>query len=349
MSSDRSWTIKRLHQHLQWAVDLEFWTIPYYMSALYSVRDPADTAPQYIQSVIYQEMLHLQLAANIGNAYGLKVTFPQPFYIGQHIPHLDFNLDHPDPRLQFSPFSAEIGALDRKRVNGFCLVEYPEWLNQAPPHLQDDMRDYPSIGAFYDALRVGAETLADHIAPDPKTQINFFQRYYLNGPQLTVVETGRAGWPQVKLMIECITDQGEGGNHRQAEILALYQNTADDIWPSVSHYEKFIAIWGADSLPESYPGTASPGAGGQKAQQILSENFERFRATLERLFAGEDAPNFFPDMVALGGNILNCWKHGAVPRYSPHLSQAEHREARPSVRAFPAHGAPAHDHPPARN
>jgi hypothetical protein len=348
MSSGGSWTIGRLHQHLQWAVDLEFWTIPYYMSAMYSVRNPADDAAQYIQSVVYQEMLHVQLAANIGTAYGLPVSFPQPFYRDQHIPHLDFNLDHPDPRLQYSPYSAEIGPLDRKRINGFCLVEYPEWLNQTPPPLQEDMRDYPSIGAFYDALRDGAEHLADQIRPNPKQQIDFFSRYYLNGPAFTVTESGRAGWPQVKSMIACITGQGEGGNRRHEQIPALYQNTADDVWPEASHYDKFVALWGANSLPDSYPATSVALGAGGTVQEILIENFERFRVTMERLFAGEEVPNFFADMVTLGGNILNCWKHGVVPRFAPQLTQAEHREARPSVRAFPAHGAPAHPHAPAR-
>ena len=36
---ETDWTIKHLQEHLQAAVDLEFWTIPFYMSAMYSIKD----------------------------------------------------------------------------------------------------------------------------------------------------------------------------------------------------------------------------------------------------------------------------------------------------------------------
>lgn len=62
------WTLAHLQQHLQYAIDLEFWTIPFYMSALYSIVDRTSDAFQYVQSVVNQEMLHLQLAANVANA-----------------------------------------------------------------------------------------------------------------------------------------------------------------------------------------------------------------------------------------------------------------------------------------
>src|SRR5215210_4733175 len=116
------WTIAHLRAHLQYAVDLELWTIPFYMSALFSVVDRTSAAYQLVQSVVHQEMLHLQLAANVANAYGLSPTFDAPRYVGQTIPHLDFSIDEPDPRPEFSPFSAEIGPLDAERVNAMCLV-----------------------------------------------------------------------------------------------------------------------------------------------------------------------------------------------------------------------------------
>ncbi|MGH7867430.1 MAG: ferritin-like domain-containing protein, partial [Candidatus Dormibacteraceae bacterium] len=33
-------------------IDLELWTIPYYLSAMYSVKDPADRAFQLIEAVV---------------------------------------------------------------------------------------------------------------------------------------------------------------------------------------------------------------------------------------------------------------------------------------------------------
>ena len=61
------WTPKNLKAHIQYAVDLEFWTIPFYMSAMYSIKDRTSDAFQLIQSVVNQEMLHLQSASNIAN------------------------------------------------------------------------------------------------------------------------------------------------------------------------------------------------------------------------------------------------------------------------------------------
>lgn len=96
-SAEPQWTLEQLQEHLQAAVDLEFWTIPYYMAAAYSIKDQGEAAFQLILSVVNQEMLHVQLAANIANAYGLKPLFKCPVYEGTHIPHLDFSLDDPDP------------------------------------------------------------------------------------------------------------------------------------------------------------------------------------------------------------------------------------------------------------
>src|SRR5688572_2520585 len=71
-SVEPQWTLEQLQEHLQAAVDLEFWTIPYYMAAAYSIKDQGEEAFQLVLSVVNQEMLHVQLAANIANAYGLS-------------------------------------------------------------------------------------------------------------------------------------------------------------------------------------------------------------------------------------------------------------------------------------
>src|SRR5579863_9826727 len=115
------WTQERLHAHLHDAVNLELWTIPYYLSAMYSIRDPSCDAYQLILSIVNQEMLHTQLICNLANAFGCLPRFATPVYGGPQIPHLDFNLDDPNPTLVFKPYSTEIGPLDAKRVNTMCL------------------------------------------------------------------------------------------------------------------------------------------------------------------------------------------------------------------------------------
>jgi hypothetical protein len=64
------WDLNALWSHLQGVTDLELWTIPFYLTAMYSIKDPSQDAYQLIQSIVYQEMLHAQLACNIANAYG---------------------------------------------------------------------------------------------------------------------------------------------------------------------------------------------------------------------------------------------------------------------------------------
>ncbi|MBL8151593.1 MAG: hypothetical protein JNN15_16835, partial [Blastocatellia bacterium] len=58
----RKWTLEDLQSHLQAAIDLEFWTIPFYMSAMFSIKDPSSRTYQLVRSVVNEEMLHLQLA-----------------------------------------------------------------------------------------------------------------------------------------------------------------------------------------------------------------------------------------------------------------------------------------------
>src|ERR1043165_9707847 len=114
------WNRATLHKHLQAAVDLEFWTIPFYMSALHSIVEPSDPAHQLAQSVVCQEMLHVQPAATVAHTFGLSPTFKERVYEGKKIPHLKFNLDTPNPTEEFRPYSAEIGPFDIERLNAFC-------------------------------------------------------------------------------------------------------------------------------------------------------------------------------------------------------------------------------------
>jgi hypothetical protein len=50
------------------------------MAAAYSIKDQGEEAFQLVLSVVNQEMLHVQLAANIANAYGLSPVFKSPVY-----------------------------------------------------------------------------------------------------------------------------------------------------------------------------------------------------------------------------------------------------------------------------
>ena len=64
-------TIENLQEQLQEAVELEFATIPLYMTSLYSIVDGCNSEIyDLIRSVLIQEMLHMVQAANILIATG---------------------------------------------------------------------------------------------------------------------------------------------------------------------------------------------------------------------------------------------------------------------------------------
>ncbi len=317
MNKIPKWDIASLQTHLQAAVDLEFWTIPFYLSALYSIKNPASEAYQLIQSVAYQEMLHVELAANLANAYGLSPKFDAPVYEGQAIPHLNFALDIPNPVEKFSPYTAQIGGLDLEHINAMCLIEYPEWRTGHKVNFCPVVTEYGSIGEFYDAVELGAAELVECLVGG-HNQVNYFQNFYRLFTVQTVIADGTAGLPQAINLIKAIRTQGAGGQGTH-NIPEEYRNTADDIEAAWQHFKKFKIIRELPHFPETYHGVANPDVGskGYDAQQILIENFTAFRTVMEEMFSGKPMPaGFGAQMATLGGNILNCWKNGAIPKFS---------------------------------
>ena len=341
------WNKETLHKHLQAAVDLELWTIPFYMAAMYSLKDPSGMPYRIIQSIVYQEMLHVQLAANIANAFGLSPTFKDPVYEGKNIPHLNFDLDTPNPTTLYSPYSAEIGPLDTERLNAFCLIEYPEWDTESEPSPKANVEDYGSIGEFYTALAIGTTEV---VAQDPGNlkgnvnQVDLFQRFYSSFTEppadlvqyqpetqaMCVTESGFQGLRQVMRLMAVITDQGEGQVQGEQAIPPSYRNTADDPWPDEAHFTKFNnlrnAALGMENLAPSYPLRTYPlvhyppddprAIAQREAQERLKRNFGKFRQRLEKLFSGGELPQSFGvEMATLGGNILRCWQLGTVPTF----------------------------------
>ena len=310
------WKLEHLKVHLQSAVDLEFWTIPFYMSTMYSIQDRSSKAYQLIRTVVNQEMLHLQSAANIANAYGLSPTFEAPVYEGTTIPHLDFSLDNPAAIEPYLPYTAEIGPLDLEHVNAMCLIEIPDYETHEKGVLHSTVGEYGSIGAFYEALRFGAAHLKQDIKGGVR-QVDFFSAFYRNLPAMTITESKDPGYNQVDLLIDLITDQGEGQSKKDETIPPTYQNTADDNWPEDDHFEKFNMIKNAP-FPEVFA-VKPPSEYTPEDKQLLEiqvVNFTELRGALKGLFSGENPESFFPIMSTVGASIRNCWEHGVTPKFS---------------------------------
>ncbi len=307
------WTIGHLRDHLQYAVDLELWTIPFYMSALFSIVDRTSNAFQLVQSIVNQEMLHLQMAANLANSWGLSPAFDTPVYHGEAIPHLNFDIDVPDPRRDFVPYSAEIGPLDAERVNAMCLIEFLDWKQETEPDLHDDITEYGSIGAFYAAVAYGASLLEAELRGGVN-QVDHFSAFYGSLPALTVSENGEAGYRQAALLIDVITDQGEG--YGDADIAPPYRNTADDGSPALAHFTKFMKIR-SSPLPAVYMARAGePTDDDRKLRRALVAAFDDLRCAMTAMFSGGGTGSFLSVMITVGALIQTCWQRGVVPRFS---------------------------------
>jgi len=309
------WTLENLHKHLQGLVDLELFTIPFYLAVLYSIKDSTSDAYQLVQSAVYQEMLHVQLAANVANAFGCVPKFEPPVYEGQKIPHIDLALDEPNPAAMFMPFSVEIGPLDQLRLNAMCLIEYPLWSTGRLPDPRQDIDSYGSIGELYGATGIGMNVLRDQVRGGVN-QVDYFGSFYQRFPQPTVSEDGVAGYKQALRLFGLILDQGEGQTQGDAYVSEAHQNTADGFQNRWPHYEKFTWIRQQPALPETYAADAEPGPAGRKAQERLVRDFAEFMRTLDTLFSGGTPANFGSLMAKLGGDVLTCWQNRAVPKFS---------------------------------
>jgi hypothetical protein len=181
----------------------------------------------------------------------------------------------------------------------------------------DAVGEYGSIGAFYRALRFGAKQLSNYVHGGVK-QVDFFSAFYRNMPEMTITQSKDAGFNQVDLLINLITEQGEGESKKDQTIPKTYQNTADDIEPEEDHFEKFNQIRDSKSFPETFPIKKEweYTEEDEELLHILIEQFTELREALQRLFNGENPDNFFPIMASVGAAIRNCWEHGVVPRYS---------------------------------
>ena len=77
--------INSLQKQLQQAIELEFYTIPLYLTSLYSIVENHNTdGYKAIREVVMQEMLHFVQAANILIAIGGKVMIDGPDFVPKY-------------------------------------------------------------------------------------------------------------------------------------------------------------------------------------------------------------------------------------------------------------------------
>jgi hypothetical protein len=223
--------LRKLHGLLQKALELELFTIPPYLTALYSIQEGANRASvEILQSVVMEEMLHAALVSNIMNAVGAS---PQVQVRGgtSNPRRVDYPAQAPHVK---RPLVIGLLPFSELAVRGFAQIELPEnrtrWTTGAAVY---------SIGQLYDRIRNQLIAVTDELdAGDVFTGARRLQLsakdYYGGGGGLTVVD----GLDSALAAIDEIAQQGEGRLHSN-----LTGDEARFEQPKeVAHYYRFNQI-----------------------------------------------------------------------------------------------------------
>lgn len=339
-----------LIDHLQALIDVELFTIPYYLTAASSLRtgtdskDPAWGLQRVAVSVAVQEMYHLQQACNICNAFGVTPVFPKlSLEAGQKIlvPHLDPNNQ---------AFYAQMGNLP-DAIAAMLQVETPD--ESADPVIPNTEVTYRSISDLYTATlqllalywgqyeNVPAQ-LDPHFSPGNK-QVGygaFPSRFKYN--EITQR-------PDVLNSFNAITDQGEGSPiapvnlplqyGSDGNILPQYQGSQSDRFyaeDKITHYQRFVNIQQAIGSDQSAWYTANgqvspdlPEWAAKISLQTLQDAINTIWSflidTLESGFAAGDLPEnnladptlpgFNSAMISFKYLLPMVWQNGACPSF----------------------------------
>jgi Ferritin-like len=332
MKNPNSWDKSDLHHHLQHALQLELWTIPLYLTALYSIKDlykirhhAYPEAAKLIFSVVIQEMLHLELVCNLTNALGFSPKFTMPSYDEKTgIPFI--HPSHGNLPRHLQGYSVRPQALNEESLRLFCAIELPHPKTNIT---WEEQNTYHSIAELYEALKVGVTALWKecYVGDDKNTkQKNTFTEYHNQ-------EGKNHGFSQVVTSldsamkaIDAIIEQGEGADshHVPADFRPLpikegREYDTADYKGHLSHYQKFRILMNAyHHLPDVYRVDAD--AIDLSAQHEMEKVFTGFLSEMELHFNGEGESfpdSFWLQMHSLGPAIGKVWESGRCPEFLP--------------------------------
>jgi hypothetical protein len=188
---------RALQEAAQLAIQVEFTTIPAYLTALYSISEPDTDAYQLLRSVVMEEMFHLNQAANLLVGIG-----GLPKLTGDAAPVYPTYL--PKANTATTPFVGLLEASPTVFGLVFAAIEAP-----APPLALPQGDNYDTIAQLYDSLKFG---LQHYEGPTPLFTPN------PQGRQRTDIYLGKFGghpvevkdMPSADFAILQIVQQGEG-------------------------------------------------------------------------------------------------------------------------------------------
>ncbi|HVX41612.1 MAG TPA: ferritin-like protein [Gemmatimonadaceae bacterium] len=253
--------------NLQLGLGIELSVLPPYLYALWSIKPgaagasvAAREAANAIRAVVYEEMLHAALAANVISSLGVTPQFAANLmtYPGTLPGHVTTG-----------PYAYQVGLipLSTDAINTFLKIEMPEWDVPSAQHVNSG-GDWITIAAFYDGVIAQLQALpagsfgkgtqlprSDNPGPGRLVNVNSLQ---------AAVEA-----------IDIIVDQGEG--HKPPPPPPPDQppdmSYQLDDQHEVAHYYQFQTIGGyftanqIDAATDLYPVIPNPNAAQYTAQQ----------------------------------------------------------------------------------
>ena len=235
-------TVEYVRDHLLLATRVELSTVPPYLFAMYSIKDPESDASRLIASVVVEEMLHACLVTNLLLAIGGEPDFgydtipSYPSLMAHHTPDLMLTLGRCTPELIRDVFMA---------------IESPQAAG-APP--EDDI--YETLGQFYAALENGVRELdpAAKVFDDPQAHRQLSDSSFYAPVKFDAEDSGGLmlidSTETAERALEIIIDQGEGlKDHRWA----------DPSHQELTHYYKFKQIAdGVSPIGDVWPVMSNP-------------------------------------------------------------------------------------------
>ena len=203
--------IIELREMLQKAVELEFATIPPYLTTAFSIYPKANRSSfEIIHSVYMEEMLHMILAANVLNAIGGTVMLGK-----ENIPEYPLNLEFKGEKFKDREFDINLERFSLSAIDTFMKIELPDNWEEKPTMRGTLKLEVPgyTIGEFYNAIKTKLSELCEETSEeqvftgDPTHQIG--EDYYWSGGGKPF-EVSRL--KDALDAIDVIIEQGEGAS-----------------------------------------------------------------------------------------------------------------------------------------
>ncbi|GGX38868.1 ferritin-like domain-containing protein [Saccharospirillum salsuginis] len=313
-------TRKDLQDAAQLALQVEFTTVPTYLSGLYSISDTGSYAYQTLRSVVMEEMFHVNQAANIIVALG-----GVPKFTGDAVPVFPGYLPQANP--DTTPYLGLYRASPDVFRNVYEAIETPAAFG-APA--QGD--NYDSIAQLYSALVNAVESYDGN-------------PFTTDGPgrQRTDIYLGKFGgnvepvvdMESFKLAVQEIIQQGEGTVPPQAPMNPLeqygsynhYGHRTDGTYGPIigtpyelSHFMKFRSVANSPKdFPATYPVISNPNQDdytNPQAQQlswVFDLCYTLMLHAFEKSFSADAPDPYF--------NVVLSIMHGVLPHLARSLMQ----------------------------